>query len=336
MLILFENTIIALYKENCETNPCQFKNRQNDFCNIVNMKFGKLDNIEGVDFTLPADYLHNKSTPNETSQSVDTQFYIGCTAWTTKQWKGRTYPEKTKAADYLIAYGKQFNTIELNTTHYSIPKPAYIQKWVDQTPKDFKFCPKVLKYISHASDLSIGTQKINEFCNAVSLFEDKLGMCFIQLPPYFSIERLPVLEQFFKAFPQEIPLAVELRHESFYENGDNLSKTLELIVKYGRTFLITDVAGRRDILHMAMTSDTTMVRFVGNDLHPTDYSRLEEWVSKLNSWTEYGLNKVYFFPHEPDNINAPEISQYFYQRINKFDNFKGRGPRLLEQQKSLF
>lgn len=300
------------------------------------MKFGKLNNIEGVDFTLPDDHPSNSFLSLSTNKTHHTQFYIGATGWTTKEWKGKTYPAKTKATDFLTAYGRQFNTVELNSTYYSIPKPECILKWVDQTPKDFKFCPKILKFISHAKDLSLGNQRINDFCNAVSLFEDKLGMCFIQLPPYFGFDRLPLLEQFFKAFPQEIPLAVELRHESFYQDQDDLNMTLELLMKYDRTFLITDVAGRRDILHMALTSNSTMVRFVGNNLHQTDYSRLDNWIDKLNSWRAYGLSDLFFFPHEPDNINAPEISHYLYQQITKFDNFVGRGPRSLEQQKSLF
>ena len=299
------------------------------------MKFGKLNSVEEVDFTLPEDHPCNTLCSPDQLQPY-TSFYIGSTGWTTKEWKGATYPSTTKAADFLKAYGKQFNTVELNTTHYRIPKEEYVRKWVEQTPDDFKFCPKVLKYISHAKDLSLSTHRIREFCDSISLFEDKLGMCFIQLPPYFGIDRLSLLEQFLKAFPKEIPLAIELRNDSFYKSRENLDKTLDLLLKYDRTFLITDVAGRRDILHMALTSNTTMIRFVGNDLHSTDYSRLDEWVSKLNSWRSHGLQKIYFFPHEPDNINAPEISRYLYQRIKKFDNFKVRGPQMLDQQKTLF
>ena len=300
------------------------------------MKFGKLENIDNVDFTLPPDHPHNLSRKNRATSTNKPKFYIGCTGWSTKEWKGKVYPDKTKAADFLLAYGKQFNTVELNTTHYRIPKPEYIQKWVDQTPEDFKFCPKILKFISHARDLGTRDHKIKEFCDSISLFGDKLGMCFIQLPPYFGIDRLPIIEQFFKTFPKEIPLAIELRHESFFQNEENLSKTIELIENYQRTFLITDVSGRRDILHLALTSNTTMVRFVGNNLHPTDYTRLDQWTDKLNSWLANGLDQVYFFPHEPDNLYAPEISQHLYQRIAKFDNFTVRGPRMIEQQKSLF
>lgn len=300
------------------------------------MKFGKLENIEGIDFTLPEDHPNNSLRKQASPTNNKTRFYIGCTGWSTKEWKGKIYPDKTKAADFLTAYGKQFNTVELNTTHYRIPKPEYIQKWVDQTPKDFKFCPKILKFISHAKDLGTSNKRIKEFCDAISLFDDKLGMCFIQLPPYFGIDRLPIIEQFFKIFPKEIPLSIELRHGSFYESDDNLNRTIELIQKYHRTFLITDVSGRRDILHMALTSNSTMIRFVGNNLHSTDYTRLDTWINKLYSWQSCGMEEVYFFPHEPDNINAPEISQHLYHRITKFDNFMGRGPKMLQQQKTLF
>lgn len=299
------------------------------------MKFGKLENIDGVDFSLPPDHPINKTRTSANLVDI-ANFYIGCTAWTSKEWKGKYYPEKTKSTDFLIEYGKQFNTIELNTTHYRIPKLEQVQKWASQTPDDFKFCPKILQHISHSRDLGTSNNRINDFCNSIAGFEDKLGMCFIQLPPYFGADRLKVLEKFFQQFPSEIPLAVELRNESFYNSADNLNRIIELLKKYDRTFLITDVSGRRDILHMALSSNNTMIRFVGNNLHKTDYSRIDEWVSKLNSWQSVSLENAYFFPHEPDNINAPQISEYLCNQIKKNDNFNVRGPKLIAQQKSLF
>lgn len=298
------------------------------------MKFGKVENIEGIDFTLPPDHASVAARKSDGSHPTP-NFYIGCTAWTSKEWKGKYYPEKTKASEFLNAYGKQFNTIELNTTHYRTPKPELIDKWKAQTPDDFKFCPKVLQYISHSADLGIGTTRIKEFCNAIALFEGKLGMCFIQLPPYFGFDRLGLLQSFLDDFPQEIPLAFELRHASFYE-GDNLSAVVDLLTKYDRTLLITDVSGRRDILHMALSSGTVMTRFVGNNLDKTDYSRIDDWVDRLNAWLACGLKDIYFFPHEPDNINAPEISEYLYKKLKGLNKFNVRGPKLLGQQKSLF
>lgn len=36
-------------------------------------------------------------------------------------------------------------------------------------------------------------------------------------------------------------------------------------------------AGRRDVAHMNITVPKTMIHFVANDLHETDYKRLDDW-----------------------------------------------------------
>ena len=42
--------------------------------------------------------------------------------------------------------------------------------------------------------------------------------------------------------------------------------------------VITDTAGRRDCLHMKLTSADIFIRFVGNSLHESDYQRIDDWV----------------------------------------------------------
>jgi uncharacterized protein YecE (DUF72 family) len=91
---------------------------------------------------------------------------------------------------------------------------------------------------------------------------------------------------------------------------------------------------------MGVTTETTMIRFVGNNLHETDYSRIDRWVNRLNLWFEKGLKEVYFFTHEPDNILAPEMSVYLLNQLQKHSNVDVRGPKLLKpndgEQMSLF
>ena len=124
-----------------------------------------------------------------------------------KKWAGSVYPKGAKPKDFLKYYTQRFNTIELNSTHYGIPNEMTIQKWYGQAADDFKFCPKVLQRISHGSNLPIDL--IGTFCEAISGFKEKLGTCFIQLPPYFGIDRLPVLKHFLKKWATVVfPLAV--------------------------------------------------------------------------------------------------------------------------------
>lgn len=294
------------------------------------MKFGKLTDIEEVDFNLPPSHTINKSIlEHNPQQSSPTNIYVGCTGWSMKEWAGNAYPEKSKPKEYLKYYGEQFNTIELNTTHYRIPDRSTIAKWYEETPSDFRFCPKLPQSISHSRNLGLDGSLIPSFCEAVQGLEDKLGCCFMQLPPYFGVERFDTLAQFAKAFPKHIPLAIEVRHENWFNNDKHLNILLGLLVDYGLSIVITDVAGRRDVLHMAITNTICMIRFVGNGLHSTDYRRADQWVEKLKQWHGSGLHEVYLFPHQPDNQLAPQMAAYFTEQIQeKIPASNIRGPVL--------
>jgi len=64
--------------------------------------------------------------------------------------------------------------------------------------------------------------------------------------------------------------------------------------KNNLTLLLTDTAGRRDVLHQRLTSKTAFIRFVANDLHATDYKRMDEWITRLKNWIDNGLEEIYF------------------------------------------
>lgn len=280
------------------------------------MKFGKTTQLDSIDFSLPADPALTKTVLSGLPVRTDPpRIYAGCTGWSMKEWTGNVYPAGTKAKDFLKFYGKQFNTIELNTTHYRIPAAEMISKWKDLTPRDFRFCPKVVNQVSHARDMGIESGKMMDFCNSITGLEERLGPCFMQLPPYFGADRYAVLESFLRQWPKDIRLAVEVRHESWFETEAATTRLLELLRAYHVGAVITDVAGRRDVAHMGITTSFAMVRWVGNGLIDSDYERIDTWTDRLLEWTNAGLHEIYFFPHEPDNILAPEITLYLTQKI---------------------
>ena len=306
------------------------------------MKFGKLADIESVDFTLPSSPAGTSKVLKEAGgKNRQLQFYIGCTGWSMKEWLGKVYPKNAKSKDYLKYYSEQFNTIELNTTHYRIPTVSTIEKWYTEATSDFKFCPKIPQSISHSRNLGMGTGKVLEFCESIQGLKEKLGCCFMQLPPYFGKDRLETLHQFIRQFPSHIPLAIEVRHDSWFRDSDDSESLFELLEKYNIATVITDVAGRRDVLHMRLSNTTAMIRFVGNGLHPTDYSRIRDWVNCLKGWQEEGLSEVYFFTHEPDNVLAPDLAAYLFSQLHPNDHMISRGPTFISekeegQQMSLF
>ncbi|MBI1224771.1 MAG: DUF72 domain-containing protein [Bacteroidetes bacterium] len=304
------------------------------------MEFGKLPDISQVNFRLPPDPTANASVLANGHSSLNRpSLFIGATGWSVKEWVGKIYPKGTKAPDFLRHYSQQFNTIELNTTHYRIPDIFTVQHWHDEAAADFRFCPKVLQSISHAADLGTNGELIQRFCEAMSGLGSKLGPCFIQLPPYFGVERLAVLEEFLKQFT--LPLAVEVRHGSWFQNEMNMERLFELLEKYDVSTVITDVAGRRDVAHMRLTTPKVLVRFVGNNLHPTDFTRLDDWVERLKIWFLKGLEECYFFTHEPDNLLAPDLATALFEKTKSMVGVASRGPKFIGnenegQQMSLF
>jgi uncharacterized protein YecE (DUF72 family) len=297
------------------------------------MKFGKLEDISRVNFTLPSDPAGNRKVLSGLKMLEEPPTcYIGCTGWSMPEWVGKVYPKGAKSKDFLKYYSQQFNTIEFNTTHYRIPGFSTVEKWYQESEPDFKFCPKVPQSVSHSRDLGAGGDSLKLFTEAISGLKEKLGACFLQLPPYFGHDRLPLLENFLQRWPTDMDLAVEVRHESWFDTDSNRRDLLNLLFRYGAGTVITDVAGRRDVLHMALTSGIAIVRFVGNGLHPTDYSRIDRWVDRINDWFEQGLHEIFFFTHEPDNILAPELALYLFEKIKNNSTIRVKGPSLLDEE----
>lgn len=83
------------------------------------MKFGRLDQPEHIDFTLPADHPDTEMVLRRNSAVKPLQVYVGCAKWNRYELKN-FYPRGTK--DELAYYATQFNSIEMNTTFYRIPE----------------------------------------------------------------------------------------------------------------------------------------------------------------------------------------------------------------------
>lgn len=296
------------------------------------MEFGKLPSVEGVDFSLPPEPPQNAAVLAGFSPAASPHIYLGATGYNMKPWVGHWYPAGAKDRDFVRYYGAQFNTIEHNTTHYRIPDTATVERWRDEVPSDFRYCPKVPQTLSHARDLGVHSPELRLFCEVISGLHDRMGCCFLQLPPYFSPQHLPVLERFLDKWPTDLPLGVEARHEDFFQPSRAAEKFFEMLTASGAAAVITDVAGRRDVCHMRITAGKTLIRFVGNALHPTDYQRIEAWGERLRQWMEQGLQEVFFFTHEPDNLLAPDLAAFAAAAFSsKIPGLITRGPKPVEQ-----
>ncbi|MFX7094743.1 DUF72 domain-containing protein, partial [Acinetobacter baumannii] len=80
--------------------------------------------------------------------------------------------------------------------------------------------------------------------------------------------------------------------------------------------VITDTSGRRDCAHMYLTVPKTFIRYVGNSLHATDYTRVDAWIARMKYWIERGMEELYFFMHMHDEAFSPELTVYMVDKLN--------------------
>jgi uncharacterized protein YecE (DUF72 family) len=290
------------------------------------MKFGQEENPEFIDFRLPADDPKTADILKQNDEGKPMNVYVGCAKWNKTDLKN-FYPKEIK--DELAYYSTQFNSIELNATFYRIPSLHQVVSWKDKTPEGFKFFPKVNQTISHFRRLNDVQSLVEEYCDNISNFDEKLGMVFLQLHNNFGCKNFNTLVNFIEKFPKAIPLAVELRNTDWFSNENVTAEVYELFENNKITNILVDTAGRRDLLHMRLTTPTAFIRYVGANNPQSDRERLDDWIDRLKIWVPLGLRDIYFFVHQNIELESPFLSAYFIENLNKEFGIALKIPTLL-------
>jgi len=295
------------------------------------MKFGQVADPSQIDFTLPKDHPQTKFILNQNKKSLE-NISIGCAKWNKTDLKG-FYPKGTK--DELTYYATQFNSIELNATFYGMPTAEQVQTWKEKTPKDFKFFPKITNTVSHFRRLLNVTDVVTQFASAVLNFDEKLGMVFLQLHDNFKPKDYDRLEKFVQDWPKEVPLAIELRNTEWFTDEEVFNTVCELFEMNNITNIIVDTAGRRDMLHMRLTTSDAFIRYVGANAE-SDYARLDDWLERIKVWKKEGLQNLYFFVHQNVEKASPLLSAYFIKNVNKEFGTNIHIPTMASEKPTLF
>ena len=277
------------------------------------MKFGQVPNPEEIDFTIPADHVDTKRVLAK-SKAKDLKIYVGCAKWNKADLKN-FYPKGTK--DELGYYSTQFNCIELNATFYRLFPATQFEKWRETVPDGFKFFPKLGQDISHWGRLKETDELVNRFVENASNLQEKLGAPFLQMHNNFGPKDFDRVRAFVENWKYDIPLAIEFRHTDWYNNAEVSAELYELLENAGIMNVLVDTAGRRDLMHMRLTTPRAFIRWVGANDPESDRSRLDEWVERIAEWKKQGLEELDFFVHQNIEKESPLLSAYFIEKLNK-------------------
>ncbi|MBL7748365.1 MAG: DUF72 domain-containing protein [Chitinophagaceae bacterium] len=283
------------------------------------MEFGRVpeNELNSIDFSLPAEPGYNKGILKG-KPAKNARVYLGCAKWGRTEWVGKIYPPKTKEKDFLQHYVQHYNSIELNATHYRIWGEAGITKWAEKAKgMDFKFCPKMYQGITHRGSLAGKEFATNEFFRGIVAFKEHLGPIFVQVSDSFSPKRKAELFTYLQSLPVDLQFFLEVRHPDWFAKEKERDDMFEFLRTHNMGAVITDTAGRRDCAHMYLTIPKAFIRYVGNSLHATDYTRIDAWVERMKYWLDKGMEELYFFMHMHDEATSPELTVYLVDKMNK-------------------
>ena len=295
------------------------------------MEFGRLEEQEltQVNFALPPDAPENKKVLNG-KPAANAKVFTGCGKWGISEWQGKLYPPKTRKTQFLDFYVEQYNAVELNLMHYEIYPPKTVADWAAKAgDSDFLFCPKMPRAITH-ENLFIDCDAVTEaFMNSIRAFGKHLGPVLIQVSEAFTTAYREDLFRYLSALPADIQFFVEVRNDGWFAQAEIRQEFTTLLKKLKMGWVITDTAGKRHCAHSELTIPHAFVRFTGNSMHPTDFTRVDEWMIRIKHWLDNGLESLYFFIHTHDEAYSPELSVYLTDQLNRVCGLQLKRPKIL-------
>lgn len=298
------------------------------------MEFGRVQDVDAVNFAMPPD--HPYTTQVLATGKGKPSIYVGCAKWDRDDWRGSLYPVKAKKTDYLKHYTSQLNTIELNAMFYRIFPATITERWASYASDSFRFAPKFPQVISHINRLKGSEAATDEFMASLQGFGSKLGHSFLQFDDRFAPKSFDVLKNYLEFLPRDLKVCVEFRHEDWFHDTVVVDETYHLLKELNIGSVITDTSGRRDVLHNKLSTPVAFIRYVGNNLHPTDYQRVDAWIARMKQWIDAGIETIYFFIHNHEELKSPELCRYTIRQLNKVAGTDIAEPMLFNDNPSLF
>jgi uncharacterized protein YecE (DUF72 family) len=235
------------------------------------------------------------------------KYWIGTSGFYYNHWIGRFYPKDLAREDMLSYYAKYFNTVELNSTFYHLPKEEVIKNWEKKVNKKFLYAVKGSKFITHTKRLVDIEEPLKLFYTRVKLLKDKLGPILFQLPPSFE-RNDKLLEQFLSSLDKKNEHVIEFRHESW-----NNKSVFNILKKHNVAYCIVNMPNLPTIFEV--TANFSYIRMHGaSSLYSSKYTpkELKEFADKIK---KIGV-KTYVYFNNDTNAYAVENAKTLIELLS--------------------
>ena len=245
--------------------------------------------------------------------------HIGTSSWQFEGWRNVFYPDKTPVKSYLAYYVTQFDSVEVNTSFYALPRASTVVDWVETAPEGFTFALKAPRAITHEKKLQGAEAESLAFVDVLRSLGAAAAPALLQLPPDFSRRHggraLASYLEWLVPRLEGVRLAVEVRAvdlmtEAFAEYLAKLGLSLVLVVRAGTPDLfpawLTQVEAGR-------APGFCFIRWIGDDRNGPKGdaeivlrrdAEMAQWAERITQLTGAG-QEVYGYMHNPYEGHAP-------------------------------
>lgn len=269
--------------------------------------------------------------------------WIGISGYDYEGWRGRFYPASLPKRRWLEYASRQFDTIEINGTFYSLKSPAIFERWrAAVPPTDFVLALKGGRFITHNLKLrNADVALANFFASGILALGERTGPFLWQLPATyrFDAERLDLFMRMLPRTSREAAQvaeghddrlrhgalteaaaavryrhAFEVRHPSYFHD-----EFYALLREHGHGFVVADTAGTFPYAE-EVTADFVYVRLHGSaQLYASRYTdrELDEWAQRIRAWRvfNHGGRDVYVYFDNDAKVHAPSDARRLIERV---------------------
>jgi len=139
--------------------------------------------------------------------------YLGTSGFSYDDWVGSFYPVGMPKREWLAYYAREFNTCEVNSTFYALPKLSSIKAMVEKTGGEFLFSIKANQEMTHQRGDNAPVFKAFRQILEPIITAGKLGCILVQFPYSFRFNRhnWDYLARF-REWLGELPMVIEFRN----------------------------------------------------------------------------------------------------------------------------
>jgi uncharacterized protein YecE (DUF72 family) len=227
--------------------------------------------------------------------SVTAKFYSGTSGLLVPIPK-RDFPPEHQDKSRLAFYATLFNSLEINSSFYKLPRAVTVSKWTAEVHDNFTFTYKLWKQITHNKELYFNPADVKDFMDAINNVDNHKGSLLIQLPPSNTVTNAMQLNNLLTIIGEVNngwKPAIEFRHPSWYRDD-----VYELLEKHQTSLVIHDMPASATPLQALTDNDVVYLRFHGpGGRYRGSYEDdvLYEYALYIKEWLEDGKTVYTYF-----------------------------------------